>query len=163
MGSRADLRAVRSRGVGQAVSPPRQIQRSLSRRRARDLPLFEAPRHQVLHVQPYRGDFLAGGELHKRIKNGSYGNGEYFAVMELLDPVIEKYGLMLRECALRRLAHHSLLGEEKGNAVLIGASSVAHLESNLVGLEKGPLPDEVVGALDKGWERAKGLGWEYWF
>lgn len=125
--------------------------------------MFEAPRHQVLHVQPYRGDFLAGGELHKRIKNGSYGNGEYFAVMELLDPVIEKYGLTLRECALRRLAHHSLLGEEEGNAVLIGASSVAHLESNLVGLEKGPLPDEVVGALDKGWERAKGLGWEYWF
>lgn len=98
------------------------------------------------------------GESHKRIKNGSYGNGEYFAVMELLDPVIEKYGLMLRECALRWLAHHSLLGGEKGDAVLIGASSVTHLESNLVDLEKGPLPDEVVGALDKGWERVRGLG-----
>jgi len=37
------------------------------------------------------------------------------------------------------------------------------LESDLVDLEKGPLPDEVVGALDKGWERVRGLVWEYWF
>jgi len=77
-------------------------------------------------------------------------------VMELLDPVIEKYGLTLREYALRWL--DSLLGGEKGDAVLIGASSVTHLESNLVDLEKGPLPDEAVGALDKGWERVRGLG-----
>ena len=42
---------------------------------------------------------------------------------------------------------------------MIGASSVTRLESDLVDLEKGPLPDEVVG----GWERVRGLGWEYWF
>jgi len=73
--------------------------------------------------------------------------------VELLDPVIAKYGLTLRECALRWLAHHSLL---------MGASSAAHLESNLVDLEKGPLPDEVVGALDRGWERIRGLSWKHW-
>jgi aflatoxin B1 aldehyde reductase len=61
------------------------------------------------------------------------------------------------------LARRSLLVGENGDAVLIGASSVARLESDLVDLEKGPLPDEVVGALDKGWERVRGLGWEYWF
>ena len=96
------------------------------------------------------GGFLADGELHERNKNGSYGNEEYFAAMELLDPVIEKYGLALKECALRWLAHHSLLGGEKGDAVLMGASSAAHLESNLVDLEKGPLPNEAVEALGEG-------------
>lgn len=93
---------------------------------------------------------MADGELHERNKNGSYGNEEYFAAMELLDPVIEKYGLALKECALRWLAHHSLLGGEKGDAVLMGASSAAHLESNLVDLEKGPLPNEAVEALGEG-------------
>ena len=110
---------------------------------------------------PIAGGFLAGGELHERNKNGGYGNEEYFAAMELLGPVIEKYGLTLRECALRWLAHHSLLGGEKGDAISMGASSAAHLESNLVDLEKGPLPDEVVGALDRGWERVRGSSWKY--
>jgi len=57
--------------------------------------------------------FLAGGESHKRIKNGSCGNGEYFAVMELLGPVVEKYGLMLGGCALGRLARRNLLAGRK--------------------------------------------------
>jgi aflatoxin B1 aldehyde reductase len=111
---------------------------------------------------PIAGGFLAGGKSHERNKKGSYGNEEYFAAMELLDPVMEKDGSTLRECALRWLAHHSLLGGEKGNVVLMGASSAAHLESNLVDLEKGPLPDEVVGALDRGWERVRGVNWKYW-
>ncbi|MCJ1460753.1 hypothetical protein MMC28_011135 [Mycoblastus sanguinarius] len=112
---------------------------------------------------PIAGGFLAGGESHERNKNGSYGNEEYCAAMELLDPVVEKYGLTHRECALRWLAHHSLLDGEKGAAVLMRASSAAHVESNLVDLGKGPLPDDVVGALDRGWERARGINWKHWF
>lgn len=64
--------------------------------------------------------------------------------------------MTLRECALRWLAHHSLLDREKDDAVLMGASSAAHLESNLVDLEKSALQDEVVGALDRRWERVRG-------
>jgi aflatoxin B1 aldehyde reductase len=105
---------------------------------------------------PIAGGFLAGGESHEKNKKGSYGNEKYFAAVELLDPVMGKYGLTLRECALRWLPHHSLLGGDKGNVVLMGASSAAHLKSNLVVLEKSPLPDEVVGALDRGWGRVKG-------
>jgi aflatoxin B1 aldehyde reductase len=108
---------------------------------------------------PIAGGFLAGGESHARNKKGSYGNKEYFAAMELLDPVMEKYELMLRECARRWLAHHSLLGGEKGDVVLMDASSAVHLESNLVNLEKGPLPDEVLKSLDRGWERVSGKYW----
>ena len=134
--------------------------------RAVEPELFPCLRHYGIKFyafNPIAGGFLAGGESHERNKNGSYGKEEYFTAMELLDPVIEKYGLTLRECALRWLAHHSLLAGEKGDAVLVGASSAAHLESNLVDLEKGPLPDEVVEALDRGWERVRGVSWKHWF
>lgn len=133
--------------------------------RAVEPELFPCLRHYGIKFYAFNliaGGFLAGGESHERNKNGSYGNEEYFAAMELLDPVVEKHGSTLRECALRWLAHHSLLGEGKGDAVLMGASSAAHLEGNLVDLEKGPLPDVVVGALDRGGERVRGASWKYW-
>ena len=40
------------------------------------------------------------------------------------------------------MSHHSLLSKAKGDAILVGASSVGHLESNLLDLEKGPLPED---------------------
>jgi aflatoxin B1 aldehyde reductase len=44
---------------------------------------------------------------------------------------------------------------EHGDAIIIGASSTKHIDQNLVDLEKGPLPDEVLEALEKAWEIAK--------
>lgn len=51
--------------------------------------------------------------------------------------------------------HDSLMKREKGDAVIIGASSTKHLEENLADMEKGPLPEEVLQALDAGWERER--------
>lgn len=42
-----------------------------------------------------------------------------------------------------------------GDNILIGASSKAHLEENLVDLEKGPLPEKVVRVLDEAWKLVK--------
>ncbi|GAA5949565.1 hypothetical protein JCM3765_002705 [Sporobolomyces pararoseus] len=81
-----------------------------------------------------------------------YWNDNYFKALELIGPVANKFNLSLAEVALRWISHHSLLSREKGDAVLIGASSVGHLESNLIDLEKGPLPEEVVKALDEAWD-----------
>ena len=53
--------------------------------------------------------------------------------------MVKKYNLTLTEVALRWLSHHSLMKREYGDAVLIGASSVKHIEENLLDLEKGPL------------------------
>ncbi|MCJ1449191.1 MAG: hypothetical protein MMC23_009710 [Stictis urceolatum] len=91
-----------------------------------------------------------------------YWNDEYFEAMDLVRPVAEKHRLTLAEVALRWMTHHSLLSKEKGDAVLIGASSVEHLEDNLVDLEKGPLPDEVCKALDQAWAKVKPLTTKYW-
>ena len=40
---------------------------------------------------------------------------------------------------------------EHGDAIIFGASSLKHMEENLVDLEKGPLPQSVVDALDEAW------------
>jgi aflatoxin B1 aldehyde reductase len=58
--------------------------------------------------------------------------------------------------------HHSKLEGGHGDAVIVGASSVHHLEANLLDSEKGRLPAEVVRSLDAGWERCKGVASNYW-
>jgi aflatoxin B1 aldehyde reductase len=59
--------------------------------------------------------------------------------------------LTLLEMALRWCVHHSALKVMDGNdGVIIGVSSLRQLEGNLRDLEKGPLPEDVVQALDQG-------------
>lgn len=45
---------------------------------------------------------------------------------------------------------------------MIGASSLAQLKNNLEAIERGPLPDQVVTALDDGWKIAKSECPDYW-
>jgi aflatoxin B1 aldehyde reductase len=75
--------------------------------------------------------------------------------------VAKKHGLSEAECALRWITNHSLLKREFGDAIIIGASSASQLEENLVNLEKGPLPDDVVKALDEGWDAVRGVCAKY--
>lgn len=86
-----------------------------------------------------------------------YWNDAYFDALDILRPVAKKHGLSEAECALRWMTNHSLLKKEFGDAIIIGASSVKQLDENLVNLEKGPLPDEVVEAFDEGWAKVKGV------
>lgn len=109
------------------------------------------------------GGVFAGGDTFERNKEGMYGDDKHMAALQLLEPVAERYGLSVRECALRWLANHSFMKEEKGDAMLIGASIAEHLESNLLDLEKGPLPKEVLETMDKGWGMMKGINSKYWF
>lgn len=48
------------------------------------------------------------------------------------------------------------------DGVVIGVSSYEQLESNLKDLEKGPLPEEVVKALDEAWLITKPTTPNYW-
>ncbi|VDB82821.1 unnamed protein product [Peniophora sp. CBMAI 1063] len=91
-----------------------------------------------------------------------YWNDRYFAALELLRPLCEKHGLTLGEVALRWMSHHSLMSREHGDSVIIGASSVKHLEQNLLDLEKGPLPEDVVKALDEAWSIVMPIAYKYW-
>ncbi|KAF2228811.1 Aldo/keto reductase [Viridothelium virens] len=90
-----------------------------------------------------------------------YWNEPYFEALDIIRPAVKKHGLTEAECALRWMTHHSQMKRQNGDAILIGASSTKHMEQNMVDLEKGPLPDDVVQALDLAWEKVRGTAWRY--
>ena len=77
-----------------------------------------------------------------------------FEALRIIEPVAEKHSLSLLEIALRWCIHHSQLRTRaKGgnDGVIIGVSKFSQLEENLRDLEKGPLPEDVINALDEAW------------
>jgi aflatoxin B1 aldehyde reductase len=94
------------------------------------------------------------GEMYR----SRYFKNSNFEALRLVEGVAQKHSLTLLEIALRWCIHHSELKTRvKGgnDGVIIGVSSFSQLESNLADLEKGPLPEEVVKALDEAWMIAK--------
>ena len=95
-----------------------------------------------------------------------YFQDNTFSALQHIEPVVQKHNLTLIETALRWCMHHSILklNKDGGNdGVIIGVSSLKQLEGNLADCDKGPLPDEVVQALDEAWEvYMKGRGPTYW-
>ncbi|RDW71289.1 aldo-keto reductase-8 [Coleophoma cylindrospora] len=100
----------------------------------------------------------AQGMLH----HGRYWKPEYFDALGNIQAATGRHGLTMAEAALRWLIHHSLVQSDKGDAVIIGASSAEQLEANLTDMGKGPLPEDVVNAVNDGWEMAKGRVPNYW-
>ncbi|KAF8163003.1 Aldo/keto reductase [Crassisporium funariophilum] len=90
-----------------------------------------------------------------------YWKEPYFKALASIKAVAEKHNLTLTEVALRWMSHHSMLKREYGDAILIGASSLNHIEQNLVDLEKGPLPEEVVKCLDEAWFQVQPYATQY--
>ena len=91
-----------------------------------------------------------------------YWNEQYFKALEIVEKAAKEAGLTLGECALRWMSHHSQMKKEHGDSVIIGASSVKHLEENLNDLEKGPLPDSIVEAMDQAWKTVAADNVKYW-
>ncbi|KAJ7499457.1 Aldo/keto reductase [Mycena latifolia] len=102
----------------------------------------------------------------ERVQGKNYRNRywkePYFDALKSIRPVVEQHNLTMVEVALRWISHHSLMRREHGDAVLIGASSLNHIEQNLIDLEKGPLPDEVLKALDEAWFNVKSYASNYY-
>ncbi|KAJ7690333.1 NADP-dependent oxidoreductase domain-containing protein [Mycena rosella] len=97
-----------------------------------------------------------------KVLRGRYWNDATFKALELLRPVIALHGITESEAALRWLEHHSVLKKEVGDGIVVGAGSTHHLENNLKALDKGPLPADVVEALDAGWAHTRGQPSRYW-
>lgn len=93
-----------------------------------------------------------------------YWDPTTFKALQIIGEAAEKESLTLGETALRWLSHHSVLDKKYGDAIIVGASSPKHLEENLKDLEKGPLPESVLKALDEAWLVVKSgnLPLKYW-
>ncbi|KAJ5682522.1 Aflatoxin B1 aldehyde reductase member 2 [Penicillium macrosclerotiorum] len=114
-------------------------------------------------------DIPAEGRYSDKVSSGPNYRNRYFRdanfeALSIIEPVVEKHGLTLVETALRWLRHHSVLNMNNGSrdGVLVGVGNFAQLETNLQDLQKGPLPEEVVEALDKAWLVAKPTSANYW-
>lgn len=115
--------------------------------------------HDVPAEGRYSDTSSTGGMYRKR-----YFKDANFEALSVIEPVVEKHGLTLVETALRWVRYHSALEVDNGgrDGLIIGVSSFSQLESNLRDLQKGPLPEEVVEALDKAWLIAKPYSPNYW-
>ena len=89
--------------------------------------------------------------------------------LALVEPVAAKHNVPLIEVGLRWCLHHGKLnisseGAGKGgrDGMILGISSYNQLVQNVEACEKGPLPEEIVEALDKAWDRARGDAPTYW-
>ncbi|KAH6627241.1 NADP-dependent oxidoreductase domain-containing protein [Chaetomium sp. MPI-SDFR-AT-0129] len=123
---------------------------------------------------PAEGRYSDTAGVTGRLYRGRYFRESTFKALEIVERAVEEVGggLTMIETALRWAVHHSALRvggvsstgvEEKGNdGVIVGVSSVEQLDANLTALEKGPLPEAVVKALDEAWAVSKADTAPYW-
>lgn len=139
--------------------------------RAVEPELMPCLRHYGIRVHAYNP--LAGGLLTGKYRGASVSEppseGRFAlrphyqarfwkdALMRAVDVALracDDAGLALADASFRWLAWHS--GLRAGDAVIFGASSMAHARANMASLfEGGPLPDAVVAALDEAWRVAR--------
>ncbi|KAL2136958.1 hypothetical protein VTI74DRAFT_11140 [Chaetomium olivicolor] len=111
---------------------------------------------------PAEGRYSDSARMGKLYRD-RYFRDTTFRALQTVEQAVEKAGLTMIETALRWVVHHSALKIKDGNdGVIIGVSSVEQLDKNLTDLEKGPLPEEVVKALDEAWAINKADTSVYW-
>ncbi|ASO17853.1 aryl-alcohol dehydrogenase-like predicted oxidoreductase [Actinoalloteichus hoggarensis] len=92
------------------------------------------------------GDSVLAGMYRQR-----YWDAQLFEAVDALASIAARAGVPLTELALRWLLSRPVV-----DAVLLGASRLDHLTSNIDALGRGPLPDDVVAACDDVGARLRG-------
>lgn len=83
-----------------------------------------------------------------KIYAANYSKPKIATAADNATEVAAKHGINGHAAALRWTTYHGVLDRAKGDAVIIGASSVAQLATNLDIIDQGPLPQELVEVLD---------------
>ena len=92
-------------------------------------------RFDISHVQ---------GKLYR----DRFWNDAYLDALTEIHRSCEGHGLDAISVALRWLIHHSQLNAERNDGVIIGASSLEQLRHNLTAVTEGPLPTDILTAID---------------
>ncbi len=87
-----------------------------------------------------------------------YWNDIYLPAMLELRTKCQAAGVSPIAAALRWLVHHSQLDGSAGDGIILGASSERHLRENLQAVQDGPLPEEVLSAMEEAGEATRD-GW----
>ena len=84
-----------------------------------------------------------------------YWKRDYFDVLQELQTACQEFNLKPVEVALSWLVNHSLLDDEPGDGIILGASKVEHLVQNMTACKHAPLDQSILDILDRGWEIIK--------
>ena len=80
-----------------------------------------------------------------------YDTEKHHNAIRFLDHKLEPHGIPKTAAALRWLAFHSQLCPQ--DAILFGSSKIAQIKQNVAAISQGPLPGDVVEALDGIWNK----------
>jgi aflatoxin B1 aldehyde reductase len=92
-----------------------------------------------------------------------YWSDAYISTLHNLHTVCARFGVGAISAALRWLVHHSQLDSDRGDGIIIGASSIAHLQHNLAAVRQGRLPQEVLDAVNEASESVRPVWPSYYF
>lgn len=82
-----------------------------------------------------------------------FDHPEVHEAVKRLAVACEKQGISMVDASLRWVIYHSQLGD--GDGIIIGGSKIPQIESNINGINGGPLPDELRVAVDSMWDEVK--------
>ncbi len=102
-----------------------------------------------------------GRFTHRPNYQGRYWKKSFFDAVEIIKEVSGKHGISTVEATYRWLVYHSMLNGERGDAVIIGASKLNHLQQNMESVKAGPLPDDMLEAFEQAWMTTKPDSPEY--
>ncbi|ROV97486.1 hypothetical protein VPNG_08701 [Cytospora leucostoma] len=89
-----------------------------------------------------------GSRFDRSLYSGYFSKPTIQSAVDQAVEVAANHGISGHAAALRWNAYHSQLDYNKGDAIVIGASSPAQLSSNLDTVDDGPLPQEVAEAIN---------------
>ncbi len=102
-----------------------------------------------------------GRFTHRPGYQNRYWKKSYFDAVEILKAACDKEGITTVEATYRWLAHHSMLKEERGDGIIIGASKLNHLKQNMETMKAGPLPESSLKAFEEAWDGCRKDSPEY--
>lgn len=105
-----------------------------------------------LMTDKYRDKAMKDGRFINRPNyKKRYWHDSFFKAIDEINSVCEKHDINITEAAYRWLAYHSMLNQERGDGIIIGASRREQLIQNISYINKGSLPDDVVKAIEYAW------------
>ncbi|KAI0008535.1 Aldo/keto reductase [Xylariaceae sp. FL0662B] len=93
------------------------------------------------------GTRFAEGNIMGAHARQQYDSKDMHDAIHYLTKTLEPAGISKIEASLRWLCYHSMLGPD--DSIVLGASKLPQLVQNVEAIRKGPLPDDIVAALDK--------------
>jgi 1-deoxyxylulose-5-phosphate synthase len=112
---------------------------------------------------PLAGGLLTGKQHRERPIAGTrfdnnplylnrYWHPAYFDAVDQLQAIAQRAGRTIIDISLNWLQHHT-----PADCIILGASTIEQLQQNLDAFDRGPLPEDVVKAVDQVWHNLRGI------